>query len=178
MSEDKLCWPLLWAFSRIYLQKESVSQGPRMLHKPAILVYTKKNSEHVTCLFLRFGCKHYLWAWVYNTKKKERESLEKTKRELRENKEQSRTMYNKEDVELFRKTLSDNVFFTCFFVFFFNKNRMSHKPLQTNNNGIWASINTLSHCWHHFPDYSCGAEEKKKNPLTLFASVLHQRYDH
>lgn len=49
-------------------------------------------------------------------KKKKRESLEDTKRELRENKEQSRTMYNKEDVGLFRKTLSDNVFFNFFFL--------------------------------------------------------------
>lgn len=46
---------------------------------------------------------------------KKRESLEDTKRELRENKEQSRTMYNKEDVGLFRKTLSDNVFFNFLF---------------------------------------------------------------
>lgn len=50
MLKDKLCFSLL---HRNYLQKETISQGPGMLHKPKTLVH-RNMSEHVTCLFLRF----------------------------------------------------------------------------------------------------------------------------
>lgn len=101
MSKDKLSYSALFigSFTRTYLQKETVSQGPGMLHKPEIL------PEHVTCLFLRFGYKYNLWAWPHNACSRsygsaDRHGQEKAERELKGNKVQSRTMHNKEDVKL------------------------------------------------------------------------------
>lgn len=73
-----------------------------MLHKAKMVVH-KKTSEHVTCLFLRFGYKHNLQArlhnlWLYGQK---RHSLEEAMKELKEHKVQSRTMHYKEDVKVF-----------------------------------------------------------------------------
>ena len=43
----------LFLCSFTYLQKETISQGPGMLHKPQTLLH-QNMSEHVTCLFLKF----------------------------------------------------------------------------------------------------------------------------
>lgn len=60
-----------WAFfTMVYLQKETVSQGLRMLHKPKILVRMKP-TEHVTYLFLRFEYKQNYMAKADLEKPKE-----------------------------------------------------------------------------------------------------------
>lgn len=91
----------LGPFTRTYLQKETISQGSGMLHKPKIL------PEHVTCLFLRFGYKHNLWAWLGNACNRsygqDRHRQEGAKGELKGKKAQSRTIHNKEDMKLRRK---------------------------------------------------------------------------
>lgn len=122
-------------------------------------------------LFLRFGCKHNLWVRLPNACSRSygqnRHSLEEAKRESKGNKAQSRTIHNKEDVIL-RK------YCTRFspLIFLFEENVLS---LYTNNNSKQASVHILRHCWHSL---TATVALQNKNPLNLFASVLHQKHDH